>query len=291
MQQLHNYVLGQWMPGDGDGIPQYHALTGEIISTAGSEGLDYARILEYGRTTGGSVLRRMTFQERGRMLKALALYLMERKELYYQVSHQTGATRADSWVDIEGGIGNLFAYSSLRRRFPNEPYYVEGETVRLSKENTFIGHHILVPKKGVAVHINAFNFPIWGMLEKVAVNLLAGMPAVVKPSEQTSYLTEAMFRDIIASGILPEGALQLVVGAGRGIIDHVQSQDIGARLDAEGIAVRVGHHCALPALRSLGFEAVVRPSLSLYNTREEIDQLVDALQRIAAGRGATPTPN
>ncbi|MCC6282074.1 MAG: phenylacetic acid degradation bifunctional protein PaaZ, partial [Saprospiraceae bacterium] len=226
MQQLHNYVLGQWMPGDGDGIPQYHALTGEIISTAGSEGLDFARILEYGRTTGGSVLRRMTFQERGRMLKALALYLMERKELYYQVSHQTGATRADSWVDIEGGIGNLFAYSSLRRRFPNEPYYVEGETVRLSKENTFIGHHILVPKKGVAVHINAFNFPIWGMLEKVAVNLLAGVPAVVKPSEQTSYLTEAMFRDIIASGILPEGALQLVVGAGRGIIDHVQSQDV-----------------------------------------------------------------
>lgn len=226
MQQLHNYVLGQWMPGDGDGIPQYHALTGELIGTASSEGLDYERILDYGRSTGGQVLRRMTFPERGRMLKALALYLMDRKEAYYRVSHQTGATRADSWVDIEGGIGNLFAYSSLRRRFPNEPYYVEGETIRLSKENTFIGHHILVPKKGVAVHINAFNFPIWGMLEKVAVNLLAGVPAVVKPSEQTSYLTEAMFRDIIASGILPEGALQLVVGAGRGILDSVQSQDV-----------------------------------------------------------------
>ena len=226
MQHLHNYVLGQWIPGDGDGIPQYHALTGDIISTASSEGLDYARILEYGRTTGGNVLRRMTFPERGRMLKALALYLTDRKEQYYRVSHQTGATRADSWVDIEGGIGNLFAYSSLRRRFPNEPYYVEGETIRLSKENTFIGHHILVPKKGVAVHINAFNFPIWGMLEKVAVNLLAGVPAVVKPSEQTSYLTEVMFRDIIASGILPQGALQLIVGAGRGILDSVQSQDV-----------------------------------------------------------------
>lgn len=226
MQHLHNYVLGQWTPGSGDGIPQYHAITGELISTASSEGLDYAAILAYGRKTGNPALRRMTFHERGRMLKALALYLLERKEKYYQVSHATGATRVDSWVDIEGGIGNLFANSSLRRRFPNETYYVEGETVRLSKENTFIGHHILVPKRGVAVHINAFNFPIWGMLEKIAVNLMAGVPAVVKPSEQTSFLTEAMFRDIIASGILPEGALQLVVGTGHGILDSVQSQDV-----------------------------------------------------------------
>ncbi|MBX2892005.1 MAG: phenylacetic acid degradation bifunctional protein PaaZ [Saprospiraceae bacterium] len=226
MQKLQNYVLGQWTPGEDDGIPQYHALTGELISTASSEGLDYAAILEYGRKTGNPALRRMTFHERGRMLKALALYLLDRKEKYYQVSHATGATRVDSWVDIEGGIGNLFANSSLRRRFPNETYYVEGETVRLSKENTFIGHHILVPKRGVAVHINAFNFPIWGMLEKIAVNLMAGVPAVVKPSEQTSFLTEAMVRDIIASGILPEGALQLVVGTGRGILDFVQSQDV-----------------------------------------------------------------
>lgn len=214
------------MPGSGDGMPQYHAISGELISTASSEGLDFAAILEYGRRTGNPALRHMTFHERGRMLKALALYLLDRKEKYYQVSHMTGATRVDSWVDIEGGIGNLFANSSLRRRFPNETYYVEGETVRLSKENTFIGHHILVPKRGVAVHINAFNFPIWGMLEKIAVNLMAGVPAVVKPSEQTSFLTEAMVRDIIASGILPEGALQLVVGTGRGILDPVQSQDV-----------------------------------------------------------------
>ena len=226
MQQLHNYVLGQWTPGAGEGIAQYHALTGEIIGAASSEGLNYADILEYGRRTGNPALRRLTFHERGRLLKALALYLLDRKEKYYQVSHMTGATRVDSWVDIEGGIGNLFANSSLRRRFPNETYYVEGETVRLSKENTFIGHHILVPKRGVAVHINAFNFPIWGMLEKVAVNLMAGVPAVIKPSEQTSFLTEAMFRDIIASGILPEGALQLVVGSGHGILDPVQSQDV-----------------------------------------------------------------
>ena len=226
MQQLHNYALNAWLPGDGDGIPQYNAYTGEIVATASDTGLDFEKILDYGRKTGGPALRRMTFHERGRMLKALALYLLERKEKYYAVSHWTGATRPDSWVDIEGGIGNLFAYSSLRRRLPNEPYYTEGDMVRLSKENTFAGHHILVPKHGVAVHINAFNFPIWGMLEKIAVNLLAGVPAVVKPSEQTSFLTEAMVRDIAESGILPAGALQLIVGAGRGILDHVRSQDV-----------------------------------------------------------------
>ena len=226
MQKLLNYVLGSWTPGDGDGVPQYNAYTGEIISTASDAGLDFSAVLDYGRRTGGPALRKMTFHERGRMLKALALYLLERKEKYYTVSHWTGATRQDSWVDIEGGIGNLFAYSSLRRRFPNEPYYVEGEPVRLSKENTFIGHHILVPKHGVAVHINAFNFPIWGMLEKISVNLLAGVPAVVKPSEQTSFLTEALVRDVIESGILPPGALQLVVGLGRGILDPVMSQDV-----------------------------------------------------------------
>ena len=226
MSLLNNYVLDRWQPGAGEGSPQYHALTGDLLGSASSEGLDYAAILDYGRKTGGPALRRMTFHERGRMLKALALYLTDRKEKYYTVSHWTGATRQDSWVDIEGGIGNLFAYSSLRRRFPNESYYVEGETIRLSKENTFIGHHILVPKQGVAIHINAFNFPIWGMLEKIAVNLLAGMPAVVKASEQTSYLTEAMVRDIAASGILPDGALQLVVGSGQGILDSVMSQDV-----------------------------------------------------------------
>ena len=226
MSTLHHYTLGQWTPGSGEAMPQYHALTGEIVSTVRSEGLDYAEILHYARSIGNPALRRLTFHERGRMLKSLALYLMDRKDRYYEVSHKTGATRADSWVDIEGGIGNLFANASLRRRFPNETYHVEGETIRLSKENTFVGHHILTPKRGVAIHINAFNFPIWGMLEKVGCNLMAGVPAVVKPSEQTSFLTEVMFRDIIASGILPEGALQLIVGTGRGILDFVDSQDV-----------------------------------------------------------------
>ena len=226
MQQLHNYILGQWTPGEGEGTPQFNAITGEQISTASDHGLDYEAILQYARKTGGPVLRKMTFHERGQMLKAMALFLMDNKEKYYTVSAWTGATRADSWVDIEGGIGNLFANASLRRRFPNEPYYVEGETVRLSKENTFVGHHLLTPKHGVAVHINAFNFPVWGMLEKIAVNLLAGVPAVVKASEQTSFLTEAMVRDMIASGIFPEGALQLLVGQGRGLLDYVGAQDV-----------------------------------------------------------------
>lgn len=226
MYQLHNYVQGQWLPGDGEGTPQYHAITGELMGTASDKGLDFEAILQYGRKVGGIPLRKMTFQERGLMLKALALYLMDRKDKYYAISAWTGATRADSWVDIEGGIGNVFANASLRRRFPNEPYFVEGETIRLSKENSFTGHHLLTPKKGVAVHINAFNFPIWGMLEKIAVNLMAGVPAVVKASEQTSYLTEAMVRDIIDSGILPEGALQLLVGQGRGILDSVGPQDV-----------------------------------------------------------------
>lgn len=218
--------MGGWLNGSGRTTPQYNAYTGEVISTVASEGLDYADILDYGRRKGGPALRKMTFHERGRMLKAMAFYLQDRKEGYYAISHLTGATRADSWVDIEGGIGNLFAYSSLRRRFPDQPYFVEGDPARLSKEGSFIGHHILVPKPGIAVHINAFNFPVWGMLEKIAVNLLAGMPAVVKASEHTSFLTEAVVRDIVASGIFPEGALQLVCGEGRGIMDPIGPQDV-----------------------------------------------------------------
>ncbi|MFT4679159.1 MAG: oxepin-CoA hydrolase/3-oxo-5,6-dehydrosuberyl-CoA semialdehyde dehydrogenase [Litorivivens sp.] len=224
--KLQNYALGQWIDGQGEGKPLYNAITGDVIATASSSGLDFGEMLNYGRTEGSKALRKMTFHERGRMIKELALYLMERKELFYDTSYQTGATKIDSWIDIEGGIGNLFAYSSLRRQFPDETYYVDGDHVPLSKNGTFIGHHIMVPKQGVAVHINAFNFPIWGMLEKTAVNWLAGVPAVVKPATITSYLTEVMVREIDKSGILPPGALQLICGSANGILDHVESQDI-----------------------------------------------------------------
>jgi len=180
----------------------------------------------YARTVGGPKLRNMTFQQRGLMLKALALHLQSKKEDFYKISWATGATRIDSWVDIEGGIGNLFTYASLRRQFPNETFCYDGDVARLSKNNTFIGHHICVPKEGVAIHINAFNFPVWGMLEKVAVNWLAGVPAIVKPAALTSFLTEAVVKEIIASKILPEGALQLICGSANGILEHVESQDI-----------------------------------------------------------------
>ncbi len=226
MKISQNYVLGQWVSGEGVEIEHRNAINGEIISVASSKGLDYQAILDYGRRVGSPALRKMSFHERGRMLKALAMHLLEKKSLFYTISAATGATKIDSWIDIEGGIGNLFANASLRKKFPDLPYYVDGEAIGLSKNGSFIGHHIMVPKRGVAVHINAFNFPIWGMLEKIAVNLLAGMPALVKPSEYTSFLTEAMVREIQASGILPEGALQLVNGKGHGIIDHVENQDV-----------------------------------------------------------------
>ena len=224
MQRFQNYILGQWVDGQGVETPLFNAITGAQIGEASSAGIDFSSVLAYGRQHGYA-LRKMTFQERGRMLKALALFLMERKEKYYQVSALTGATKVDSWIDIEGGIGNLFANASLRRQFPDLPYYVDGVAAPLSKNGSFIGHHIMVPKEGVAVHINAFNFPIWGMLEKIAVNLMAGVPAVVKPSEYTCFLTEVMVRDIIDSKILPEGALQLICGLGRGILDSVTSGD------------------------------------------------------------------
>jgi oxepin-CoA hydrolase/3-oxo-5,6-dehydrosuberyl-CoA semialdehyde dehydrogenase len=224
--QLENYIAGNWVKGTGKQAELFDASNGELVATTSSGGLDFAHMLHYARTVGGPPLRKMTFPERGRMLKALALYLMERKDTYYQVSYKTGATKADSWVDIEGGIGNLFANASLRRTLGNMPFYVDGEAIRTSKQGTFIGHHIMVPKEGVAVHINAFNFPIWGMLEKCAVNWMAGVPAVVKPATVTSYLTEAMVKDIVASGIVPEGAIQLICGSADGLLDHVMQQDV-----------------------------------------------------------------
>ncbi|MFN6039756.1 MAG: aldehyde dehydrogenase family protein, partial [Bacteroidota bacterium] len=223
---LQNYALGQWINGEGKGQELYNAITGELVASASSKGLDFGAMCDYARTVGGPKLRKMTFHERGSMLKTLALHLMSKKEIFYKISWATGATKADSWVDIEGGIGNLFTYASLRRQFPNETYCLDGDVARLSKQNTFIGHHICVPKEGVAIHINAFNFPVWGMLEKVAVNWLAGVPAIVKPATLTSFLTEAVVKEIIASGILPEGALQLICGSANGLLDHVINQDV-----------------------------------------------------------------
>ncbi len=225
--KIENYVEGQWVAGKGAGQALFDASLGELIGNASTEGIETGAVLEYARKVGSPKLRQMTFHERGRMLKALALYLNEKKDHFYKVSAQTGATKVDSWIDIEGGFGNLFTYASKgRRELPNLPYLVDGKAEHLSKGGTFLGHHICTPLEGVAVHINAFNFPVWGMLEKIAVNLLAGMPAVVKPATATCYLTEAVVREIIKSEILPEGALQLLCGGARDLMDYVDSQDV-----------------------------------------------------------------
>ena len=240
--KLENYIQGSWITGDGEGQLLFDAVNGELIATATTEGLDFKGILEYGRTVGNPALRKLTFHERGRMLKTLAMYLMERKEKFYQLSYHSGATRADSWIDIEGGIGNLFANASLRRKFPDLSYCTDGDPIGLSKGGSFMGHHLLVPKEGVAVHINAYNFPIWGMLEKCAVNWLAGVPAIVKPAQVTSYLTEAVAKEIIASGILPEGALQLLCGGAGDILDHVTAQDVVTFTGSKATGLKLKSH-------------------------------------------------
>jgi oxepin-CoA hydrolase / 3-oxo-5,6-dehydrosuberyl-CoA semialdehyde dehydrogenase len=226
MNKLENYITGSWITGDGDGQTLYNAVTGDALAAASTKGLDFKQIVGYARTVGNPALRKLTFHQRGNMLKALALHLRDHLDKFYALSYQTGATKGDSWVDIEGGIGNLFANASLRRKFPDETFCIDGESHNLGKNNTFMGTHILVPKEGVAIHINAFNFPVWGMLEKIAVNLLAGMPAIVKPATVTSYLTEAVVKEIIASKILPEGSLQLLCGSAGDLLDHVTSQDV-----------------------------------------------------------------
>jgi oxepin-CoA hydrolase/3-oxo-5,6-dehydrosuberyl-CoA semialdehyde dehydrogenase len=226
MKKLGNYITGRWIEGDGDGQILSDAVTGTPLYQAGTDGLDFREILQYARSRGNPALRKMSFHDRGRMLKALALHLRTHLEKFYQISFRTGATRADSWIDLEGGIGNLFSYASLRRKFPDQPFCTDGDPVDLSRNHTFMAQHILVPKEGAAIHINAYNFPVWGMLEKIAVNLLAGMPAIVKPATCTSFLTEAVVREIHASGILPEGALQLICGSTGNLLDLLNAQDV-----------------------------------------------------------------
>src|SRR3954453_18024748 len=225
-RRLQNYVAGEWVDGAGKFATLHHAVTGAPVAEASTEGIDFARMVEYARRIGGPALRKMTFHERALMLKAMAQYLTARKDGFYAVSAATGATKADSWIDIDGGIGTFFVYASKgRREFPNETFYVDGAMESLSKGGTFVGRHICVPLEGVAVHIYAFNFPVWGMLEKLATTLLAGVPAIVKPATVTSYLTEACFRLMIESGIFPKGAIQLICGSAGDLLDHLGLQD------------------------------------------------------------------
>lgn len=224
--KLKNYISGQWIEGNGHEIPLYNAVNGELVAISDTSGLDFEEALHFGRTIGYKNLSSMTFYDRGEMLKKVALYLLERKKKYYELSYKTGATHIDSWVDIEGGFGTFFTYSGLAKRMlPNTPFWVDGETQKISANGTHLGTHILTPSEGVSVQINAYNFPVWGMLEKLSTSLLAGVPAVVKPSPYSSYLTNEVFKDMIESGYLPEGAVQLVCGEPGNILDFVKDGD------------------------------------------------------------------
>ncbi len=225
-RRLESFVNGEWQAGQGDGQPLLDAATGAVHAHVGSQGLDFAGALEFAHDRGAA-LRAMTIHERAQMLKDLALYLNGHKDALYVESFRTGATMADSQIDIDGGIATLFAYSSKgRRELPNTAVMIEGDVEPLSRDNSFFGQHILTPLRGAAIHLNAFNFPVWGMLEKLAPTWLAGMPAIVKPASQTAYLSELAVRHMAESGILPAGALQLICGGVGDLLAHVTGQDV-----------------------------------------------------------------
>ncbi|PTQ70694.1 phenylacetic acid degradation bifunctional protein PaaZ [Celeribacter persicus] len=226
-RRLESFVAGAWRKGQGEGRPVLNAATGEVHALVGTEGLDFKAALEWGREVGGRNLRRMTIHERALMLKSVGMKLMEIKEEFYQENFATGATRKDGWVDIDGGIGTMLTFASkARRELPNSRVLSEGPVETLSRDGSFVAQHILTPMQGVAVHINAFNFPVWGMLEKIAPSLIAGMPCLVKPATQTAYLTELVVRRMLESGLLPEGALQIVTGSAGDLLSHVSEQDV-----------------------------------------------------------------
>lgn len=226
MQQLHSYLSGGWVFGQGTAREIHHAVTGEALYQVCSDGLPLSASLEYARSRGGKALAQMTFQQRAQMMKAVAKHLLAHKEALYDISYQTGATRSDGWVDIEGGIATLFAYAGLAgREMPDDTLWPEDELIPLSKQAQFAARHVLTSRPGVALHINAFNFPCWGMLEKLAPTWLAGMPAIIKPATATAQLTQAMVKLIIDSGLVPEGALQLVCGGIGDMFDHLDYQD------------------------------------------------------------------
>ncbi|MCV0397495.1 MAG: phenylacetic acid degradation bifunctional protein PaaZ [Rhizobiaceae bacterium] len=224
---LNSYAAGKWVAPSGKTAQLKSAIDGRVVAELGSGALDFQAMAEHARGAGGPALRAMTFHQRAGMLKALAQYLNERKDALYELSYDTGATKPDSMIDIDGGIGTLFAYSSKgRRELPDDTIYIDGGVEQFGKTGAFLGQHVATSLQGVAVHINAFNFPVWGMLEKLAPTLLAGMPAIVKPASATAWLTEACFRMMIESGLLPEGAVQLVSGNLGDLIDRLGSQDV-----------------------------------------------------------------
>src|SRR5690349_12338239 len=242
--QLLNYSLDRWLPGDSGSLADIaSAIDGSLVARTGSGGLDFAAMLNHARTVGGPALRKLTFHERARIIKGLGLAILARKEELYELSYQTGATRKDGWIDIEGGAGTLFSFSSKgRRELPDAHVLLDGAVEPLSKSGSFIGQHIYTPLQGAAVHINAFNFTVWGMLEKLAPTLLAGMQAIVKPASSAAYLCEAAVRVMVESGLLPPGSLQLIVGGVGVLFDHLTGQDVVSFTGSASTALKLRSH-------------------------------------------------
>jgi oxepin-CoA hydrolase/3-oxo-5,6-dehydrosuberyl-CoA semialdehyde dehydrogenase len=241
--KLLNYAQDRWYGAETALSPVESAVTGEVIAETGSGGLDFAAMLDHARQVGGPALRAMTFHQRAWMLKDLANAIMACKEELYELNYATGATRSDGWIDIEGGAGTLFSFSSKgRRELPNSRVLIDGAMEMLSKGGSFVGQHVFTPLQGVAVHINAFNFPVWGMLEKLGPTLLAGVPAIVKPASATGYLAEAAFRIMIEAKVLPPGALQLIMGGVGDLFDHLTLQDVVSFTGSANTAMKLQAH-------------------------------------------------
>jgi len=240
IQNVSSFSAGQWIAPGAGARNIASAITGDVIATAGNDALDVQAMLDYARTVGGPALRKMTLHDRARMLKALALHLREHRKAMYELSFNTGATQADHMIDIDGGIGTMLVFASKgRREMPDSTVYLDGDVEQLSRNGTFIGQHICTPLQGVAVHINAFNFPVWGMLEKLAPTLLAGVPAIVKPATSTCYVTELCVRLMVDSGILPDGAVQLLSGGLGDMLDHLTCQDAVAFTGSADTALKL----------------------------------------------------
>ena len=244
--QLLNYERDRWIAGDGNLSDINSAIDGSLVARTGSSGLDFGAMLRHAREVGGPALRQMTFHERARMLKSLGLAVMEAKEQLYALNSATGATRKDGWIDIEGGALTLLSFSSKGRRdLPDAHVLLDGQLEQLSKGGSFVGQHIYTTMQGAAVHINAFNFPVWGMLEKLGPTLLAGMPAIVKPASSTAYLCEAAFRVLIDTGLVPPGALQLIVGGVGDLFDHLGGQDVVSFTGSASTALKLRSHAVV----------------------------------------------
>lgn len=240
---LFNYAVDQWVAPSGGAAQLRSAVTGEVIAETGSQGLDFKAMLDHARGVGGPALRAMTFHARARMIKSLAEAIMARKEELYELSWATGGTRADNWIDIEGGAGTLFAVSSKgRRELPDDVVLIDGGVEPIGKRGTFIGQHVYTSLQGVTVQINAFNFPVWGMLEKLGPSLLAGVPVIVKPASQTAYVTEGAVRVMLEAKVLPPGALQLIVGSVGDLLDHLTGQDLVSFTGSADTAQKLQSH-------------------------------------------------